>query len=314
MSNLLYITSSSYSGSTLLSFLLNIHPSIFSVSEMEGWHFSDNETFYCSCGDPINKCKFFTTIEKAFYNNSLPFKYNDFGTKYRVVRNNRINRYLTAAIPYCDRLFIEKIRDNIIRIIPAFRKRILLCDASNATFIKTALAYSNASVFIDATKDPFRIKFLERNTEIDSLKILYLIRDFRGVTLSIMENRNCSATKAFNLWLNEQQRIIRNCINYQPVTIYYEDICNNTDSTLAQIHEYIGLPPALYPGNFKTVEHHILGNTMRLKNISGIEKSERWKTGLASEDLESIIQNAKQYISSHSGDLISGILQRHLDS
>ena len=62
----LYIACSSFSGSTLLSFLLNSHPKIVTLGHTTGWHFDDDETFLCSCGEPIQSCAFYQSMSRAF--------------------------------------------------------------------------------------------------------------------------------------------------------------------------------------------------------------------------------------------------------
>jgi hypothetical protein len=99
MNRSLYITSSSYSGSTLLSFLLNTHPEIFTVGEMDGWNYGEDETFECSCGRILCECPFFRRVARAFADEGLPFDYRDFGTMYRLARSARFNRYLLGSLP-----------------------------------------------------------------------------------------------------------------------------------------------------------------------------------------------------------------------
>ena len=67
----LYVSSSSYSGSTLLAFLLNTHPDIFSVSEMDGWPYGEKEAFRCSCGEILRECPFFRTVASDFAEHAL---------------------------------------------------------------------------------------------------------------------------------------------------------------------------------------------------------------------------------------------------
>ncbi|MBK7814091.1 MAG: hypothetical protein IPJ52_07155 [Rhodocyclaceae bacterium] len=110
-SRLLYVTSSSYSGSTLLAFLLNTHPGIFTVSEMIGWDFEDGEEFRCSCGATLDRCPLFVSIAKAFADHGLPFRTNRFGTAYQLVADERLNRYLTTNLPRSRNSTVERLRD-----------------------------------------------------------------------------------------------------------------------------------------------------------------------------------------------------------
>src|SRR3989344_1164205 len=183
MQNVLYITSSSFSGSTFLSFLLNTHPDITTVGEMEGWKDADVNTFQCSCGTVLKTCPFFVKIAGIFGQNNLPFAPNDFGTGYRLIHNTRFNQYLTEALPYIRSTGIEKLRDWVVAHMPGFSKRIDQNNRANVLFMRTALALTGAKVFMDADKSPYRMRYLQRLPDI-SLRPLYLVRDPRGVVLT----------------------------------------------------------------------------------------------------------------------------------
>ncbi len=69
------------------------------------------------------------------------------------------------------------------------------------------------------------------------------------------------------------------------VRIYYEDLCRDPDGTLARIFRFLHLDPALANRDFHAVEHHILGNYMRLNSTGEITLDEKWKTALTPPDL-----------------------------
>ena len=52
----LYVVGTSFTGSTLLSFLLNLHPQIVSVGEMTGPFrgVADRQAYPCSCGAALS--------------------------------------------------------------------------------------------------------------------------------------------------------------------------------------------------------------------------------------------------------------------
>jgi len=142
---------------------------------------------------------------------------------------------------------------------------------------------------------------------------LYLVRDFHGVTLSIMENKKCAAREGFFTWLNEQERILRIAEEYSGYrTIYYEELCNDVNKSLFQIHDFVGLEPFLYPGNFKNGEHHILGNTMRLKKLDKVVNSERWRRDMSKADIELINSEARRYMEHNPGKKVTEVLQYYV--
>ena len=53
MTDLIYIMSPSFSGSTLLTFLMGAHPSVATVGELKATSLGDIDEYDCSCGSRI---------------------------------------------------------------------------------------------------------------------------------------------------------------------------------------------------------------------------------------------------------------------
>lgn len=311
---LLYVTSSSYSGSTLLAFLLNTHPQIFTVSEMIGWDFRDDEDFRCSCGEPLDHCAFFSKVAHAFYEEGLPFRINRFGTAFRIVASERVNRYLTANLPRCRNSRLERMRDTVVWHLPVLRSRLDRIGRANRLFVETALAHSGASVFADVSKDPHRIRQLARSDCFD-LSVLYLVRDIRGVVVSNMRERANDVRTAARIWLRDQHDIAR-IVQEFPGTrlLRYEDLCRNVDGELAGIHAFLGLENVPYPGNFKSTEHHILGNSMRTREVGSIVLDEKWKAAITPNQLDEIRDEATRFLVTCPNTPARQIIQHYLDA
>jgi hypothetical protein len=310
----LYIASSSFSGSTLLSFLLNAHTRITTVGEMEGWKTADPERFRCSCGEVLKVCPFFQRMAEAFGRADLPFRMpNDFGTGYRLLDNTRLNLYLTEALPWIRHSALEKARDAIVRRLPPFAGRIRRNDRANVLFIRTALTLANADVFVNADKTPFRLRYLRRIAEFD-LQVMHLVREPRGVALTFMENRGWDAGLAMRVWIREQRDILR-ILGEQPNTlrVYYEDVCDDTNAALARIERFAGVEPEAFGGDFRSADHHILGNAMRLDRVGSIVKSERWKTKLSAADLARMDTVARDFARAHPADPMVSILRHYIE-
>lgn len=313
-SRILYVTSSSYSGSTLLAFLLNTHPKIFTVSEMIGWDFEDGEDFRCSCGETLDRCPLFVRIAKAFASNDLPFRPNRFGTAYQLVADERLNRYLTTNLPRSRNSTIERLRDALVRHLPGLRNRLQRIDRANRVFVETALTYSGASVFADVSKEPHRLRHLARIPEFE-VSVLYLVRDIRGVVVSNMRERANDVRTAARIWLWDQhdiQRIVREFPGAR--TLYYEDLCRDVDRELAGMHSFLGLEHVPYPGDFKSSEHHILGNSMRTREVSRIVPDQKWKTAITAENLDAIRDEATRFLAENPRTPARHIIERYLDA
>jgi hypothetical protein len=315
MLRVLFVTSSSYSGSTLLSFLLNTHPRIFTVGEMNGWNYGENETFKCSCGKVLSDCPFFRRISNAFRENDLHFDPRNFGTDYRLAESERLNRYLTGPLPGAiPSTVLEKTRDALVAYVPSFSRLLARQDRANRTFFHTALSYSGAYVFVDACKDPYRLRHLRRIQDID-LHVVYLVRDLRGVVFSNFELRKpgWDAKSATRMWIRQQLNILRIISDFpRTISVYYEDLCDAPDETLAAIHRFIGLDPYPFTGNLKSAEHHILGNVMRLSNVDKIVKNTRWERELSTGDLEAISRTAMDFVHRNKHHPLSKVIQHYL--
>lgn len=311
MIKFLYLTSSSYSGSTLLSFLLNTHPDIFTVGETEGWNYGRDEVFPCSCGAPLSDCGFFRTIAAAFRSEGLPYNPREFGTRYRLAHSTRLNRYLTDELPRIGSSALETVRDRLVACVPRFARLLARQDRANLVFVQTALATSHARVFVDAAKSPFRLRHLRRIPELD-IHVLHLVRDPRGVTLSNMKKKEYDAALCVRLWIREQVVISRIAREFPKLmTIYYEDLCEALDDTLAAIHNFAGIPPRRPPADFRSVPHHILGNEMRLAAASSIVKDSRWTRELSVADLGTIARACAAFRQRHANHPVSEMIARY---
>ncbi|NOX75394.1 MAG: sulfotransferase [Gammaproteobacteria bacterium] len=309
----LYLTSSSFSGSTLLAFLLNAHPEITTVSEMIGWQYGQDEIFDCSCGKALPDCPFFRNIARAFQENGIPFDFRQFGTGYSLVGSETLNRYLTECLPLIRNSPLERVRDALVMAVPTFAKTLKQQDFANRTFINTALKYSHSSVFIDASKDPHRMRHLSRINEFD-LRVLYLVRDPRGVSRSTMKTRKWDAARAIEWWIRDQQNILRISTEFSSVLpIYYEDLCDAVDDTLGEIHRFVDLQAETFCGDFMASEHHILGNSMRLTGQSNIQKNERWREELSRSDINTITGALNDFVAKNPQHKLSAIITRYLN-
>lgn len=310
---LLYIASSSFSGSTLLSFLLNTHKDMFCAGEMIGWEYDDTP-FYCSCGATLETCPFYQYIGKIFRDNGLPFAFSHFGTAYQLSRNERINNLLTRNFPKIQNSTLEKLRDKVVRHTPILSTKMQQFGRANALFMSTALKHSGTHIFVDASKDAFRLRHLQQINDLD-INILHLVRDLRGVILSFRKNRGIEdMALATRLWIQDQVNILRIAEEFPSVLkVYYENICNDTEGSLAMISRFMDLSPMSFSGDFKSASHHILGNSMRLDGTSKIVNSERWKKELSDREIETIQQEAKKQLTRRNDPKLTEIIEQYIE-
>ena len=54
---------------------------------------------------------------------------------------------------------------------------------------------------------------------------------------------------------------------------------------MARVFQFVGVDPGGGTLDFRSVEHHVIGNGMRLDSSSVIELDERWRSELSAEQL-----------------------------
>jgi len=306
------INSTSFSGSTLLTFLLNSHSQIFTVGHMIGYRYSPDEDFRCSCGETLEECPFFSTLKSDFGAAELPFSYREFGTRYELSRNDRLNRILTAQVRFLANSTLERARDFLVRLNPFWAMRLDRQNRSNLTFVDTALAYSKTAVFVDSTHSAYRLRKLSRIEQVQ-LYPIQLLRDFRGVIYSHIKNKGWDVELSWRAWLREQHEFVRILPEFKrTLPIYYEDLCADTDATLGSIHEHLGLQAEPFSGDFKSTEHHVLGNQMRLGKAN-ISQDQRWPRELKKEDLAYVMRKAEHFVGQHPRHPVTRIIEHYVE-
>lgn len=312
MINLAYLTSSSYSGSTLFTFLVNQHPKLATIGELEGWNYGIKEDYRCSCGMPLSECPYFSSISKAYEENNLIFSPRNFNTRFSLSTNERLDRYLTQNLGASSTSLLEKARDSLLWRTPYIANKLKTTANANRVFIDHSLKYANANVFMDATKSPFRLRHLKRSNFFH-LKIIYMTRDLRGQVLSTMNKKPIDAKTATELWIRDQENISRVLKEFPGFyQLSYEDLCADVQETLNSVFDFMRLDRIEFSGNFRDGDHHILGNSMRVTNSSAIKPDFRWKENLTKQDLDTISNIAFDYVKSAPASPTSDLIRHYL--
>lgn len=280
-----YITSANYSGSTLLTFLLNAHPAIVTIGELKGAA-KDPDTHLCSCGKPIGHCAFWSEIVERLHKQGVMFDHRDVWSQcgYRIPDASFANRVVSHR--YRGGL-LELARRTFINLSPACRRHFARIDRTNEAFAEAALATSDRQVFLDGSKDPNRLAYLKRLTNLQ-IKVIYMIRDGRGVMNSMMKRLKCTPEVAAAEWVAREGEI-RKLLPHFPavdqIMIRYEDLCGEPDATMERIFSFLGVDPDAATRDFRAVSHHILGNAMRFESTSEIKLDTKWKNTLTPDQL-----------------------------
>jgi len=236
----------------------------------------------------------------------LPFRVEEFGTRFCMPESALATRLLK---PLHRGPFLERVRDLALAMLTGWPKRFKQICRANKVIIEQILRYYGASVFLDKGNVGLRLKFLLR-TDLD-VKVIHLVRDGRAVALTYMDpagyadatdpalrgggtggdraDEKCSMTQAAYDWrrcVEEAEHVLATVSPDRRISVRYEDLCTNTEATLNGILEFLALDPSKRAPDFRSVEHHVLGNGMRLNSTSEIQLDDRWRTILTEEQLE----------------------------
>jgi hypothetical protein len=287
------IQTTAYSGATLLSFLLGAHPQIATVGEMNGLIArEDPEVYLCSCGQKIKECDFWKSIARAMRDRGFEFCVAHFDMEFGLggppfIQQLRVRSFQNSIL--------DLMRDTIFQAWPGERHRLKVLVARNEAFIESVLAVTGKRVFVDTSKDNLRLNALRRYSSFDICAI-HLIRDARGVVASrLQRRRGVDAHEAARQWAKLHQRIqltLGTWPEAKRIQVRYEDLCQDVEGTLERLYRFCGVDPHFRVADFRGAPHHIVGNPMRLSNLSEISLDERWRSLLTQEQLQEIQQVA----------------------
>jgi hypothetical protein len=303
-----YILGASHSGSTLLAMLLNAHPDIVTIGETAPGKMGDLGTYRCSCGKLITECYFWKNIVARMRSKYSDFRLSNFGTKFEYSSSRVVNRILQFEHrgPV-----LEALRDTALKFSPGWRRArqevMLHCyDLASAV-----LSESGARIFVDSSKLAHRLKFLLRIPEF-GIKVIHLVRDGRAVALTYMRQDefadasepslrrggrgmtadatvdSLSMSTAAHEWLRcleAAEHVLAGLDRSQWIEIHYEQLCKDPENTLSQLLEFLGTQSTWDTPLYQEVENHVIGNGMRLDNISQVLIDERWRSVLTKDEL-----------------------------
>lgn len=283
---LIYVMSASFSGSTLMAFILATHPQIATVGELSGPDPLIRANDYpCSCGSLLKDCAFWKNIESRVNHNGANFHILNQNKRYRVSNSKVIHHLLTRPTKF---FWIESIRDWFWRI-SQFNQQLTSYLKTNEAVIKTIMEYYKADIFLDTSKDVDRLQLLMHSENFE-IFIIHLVRDGRGQTNSKVR-RGAPMKKAARWLVKFDNQAKRLCDSINPshfIRLRYEDLCKNLPAQLRRIANLVGIEPTLFdPARINNNQlFHILGNPMKWRGTDSIELDNRWKNELSPADLK----------------------------
>jgi hypothetical protein len=278
MIRLAYIAAPSYSGSTLLTMLLNAHPDLATIGELK-WGAIDIGSYRCSCGALLRECRFWDAVEKDVQQAGLPFDRVRPSTDFRCRTQPWVDRVARSRVR--GSLF-ERLRKALLTALPGSRRTWPTIRTVNRAIIESVLRLQKGRVFVDASKDPVRLKYLIETGDYE-VNLLQLMRDGRGVVHSALKHGQGNTVQAAREWRNTHRQIgflLKRYAQVRRLLIQYEELCANPAEVLQRIHRFLGVPAQGELPDCSAVTHHVLGNEMRLRAIEQIRADEKWRSAL----------------------------------
>ena len=285
-----YVAGSGHTGSTLLAMLLDSHPAIVSVGEIavkpKIRRRGDDGRQHCSCGATIADCGFWQRLFRRVREDGFdlgPGRWtNDYRSEQRWLR--RLFAHDSAYRPV--RRFQQWAADHL----PVHAATLRQTDRVNVSFMRAALEVAGAQVFCDTTKQSMRMRRLLRIPELD-VKVITLVRDVRGYVASA-KRRGHSVRHAASTWLADQELIgemTRSMPDDRRFLLKYEDLCGDLIPTLQRLYAFCGVED-FNPGTVVTSKnHHVLGNSMRLRGSIHVRLDETWRAALTQQEQDDIL-------------------------
>lgn len=302
---LIYLAAASHSGSTLTAMLLGAHPNLCSVGELKAVNLGDKDSYLCSCKQRVDKCDFWAGVSEKMKNRGHLFSIEDAETD---IRSGASAYTLRLLKPLVRNPFMEFIRDGLLALSPSWSKQLPLLQKRNSDYVRSIAEQAGVDTVIDSSKIGIRLKYLLKNRELD-IKVIWVVRDGRGVSLAYKNPSEFADAKDPKLrgggsgktqekgrgiltgayeWVRcnqEVEALLATMEKDRWIQVHYEDLCKNTEQTLDQIFEFIGVDASKKRLDFKTTEHHVVGNGMRLDDSDVIKLDQRWQEQLSKDDL-----------------------------
>ncbi len=303
----MYLLAASHSGSTLTAMLLGAHDEMCTAGELKAIALGDVDRYRCSCGELLRQCGFWRAVTAEMATEGLTFDLADAGTDIR-----------SGATPYVRRLLrplhrgplLERVRDAALSLSPAWRAALPRIQRRNAALAAAVCRVRRRPVIVDSSKIGLRLKYLLRNPGLD-IKVIRMIRDGRAVALTYMDPARFADTRdpalrgggmggdraserlameaAGHEWrrsYEEGTAVLQGLPPDRWTEARYEELCLDPQKTLRRLFSFIGVSPEGGTLDFRTREHHVIGNGMRLDQTQEIRLDERWRETLSPAELK----------------------------
>lgn len=292
MRTLCYVASPSYSGSTLLTFLLGTHPDVSTVGEMKGRLYATLDVpKRCSCGSALVDCPFWNEVRRRLEARGVACDLRDLDTYFHAPASRVVDALLRARVR--GPLF-EALRDAGLRVWPGARRELARLVERNRALADVVCEIQGGRVLLDSSKDAVRLELLADSGAFD-LRVLHLLRDGRGTANSFRKRDGFPVARGARRWRTAHESFLalfERLPRESVLRVHYEDLARDPRATVDAVLAFLGLPTGGASLDWRAAEHHVFGNEMRLAGSSEIRLDESWRSELSAADLAAFHREA----------------------
>lgn len=279
---LIYIHAASHSGSTMLASQLARHPEVASVGELAGTQYRSRPGYQCSCGAELERCAFWREVSAAMARRGYAYSATTAQTDIRNAPTALARRLL---VPRHRGPLLEALRGAGLALVPGARAHLERHQRLMAALVESVLECTGKPVLVDSSKSGVQLKYHLQNPRL-AVKLIWLVRDGRGVARSIARNQRTSLEQGAYEWRRRNEEaaaIVRGLDPAGWIQVRYEALCAEPAPTLERLWRFIGVAPERVNG--AAGELHVLGHGSRLKGPAPIRVNEGWRSELSAQDL-----------------------------
>jgi hypothetical protein len=242
--SVIYLVGVSFSGSTLLSFLLGAHPRVENLGELQYFNSSWSSETHCTCGAENTACPFW----KKYFNLNLktygrPSLKDVMKVWLKCILGRPVRRGFRQNSP--DYQLLKRIKEDL-------------------SIDKCQTAY-----LLDSSKNIWRLQYLMECQGID-IKIVYIKRQAKHNIASFLK-RNKSLFIGMLIYKMKHllsERFLRINKDYPVYHMQYEKLCTEPDISMKGLGQYLDLDFSNYQQDLSRREFHApAGNSGPIRQI-----------------------------------------------
>jgi hypothetical protein len=271
---LIYILGTSYSGSTILSYLLGAADNVHNLGELKlVSNPEDKGIEYCSCGKHYTKCPFWSSY----------YSTKNYNSKKQELAENKQKPAVQKLYSYPSLFSIIAI---VFKILTgkSFKKNTRK-NLNEYSFLEDAALFADTDYLVDSSKSLWRLIHLYKTENIE-LKVIHIKRDIKGNVASFIKHNKGFWRGIINYKLKNFliQRFIK-CNKLSFCKVDYYQLCNSTENTLAQISAFLNVDFTSCLEKVKQTNYHVLTGNKGVQqqfrtNFKGLKYDQSWKKRL----------------------------------